>query len=89
MYNIGSPVFETATVKLPGGKTISVEAKNYSPDHIYVQSVVINGKAWDKPWFEHKDIAAGAKIVVTMGDLPNKAWGAAPGNEPPSGYPVK
>ena len=84
VYNIGSPFFEKASVKLGNGKIFEVEAKNYSPDNKYIQSATLNGKAWDKPWFEHKEIAQGGKLVLTMGAVANKTWGAAPNDAPPS-----
>jgi putative alpha-1,2-mannosidase len=48
------------------GKTINISAPNVSPENIYIRSVTINGKKWNKPWFNHKDIANGANIVFDM-----------------------
>jgi len=88
MYVIGSPVFETATVTLPNGKTFEVVAHNYSPKNIYIQSATLNGRPLTKPWLTHDEVFSGGKLEVVMGDTPNKQWGAAEGNEPPSGYPA-
>jgi len=89
VYVIGSPVFETATVTLPNGKTFEVHARNYSPKNIYIQSATLNGHPLLTPWLPHDDITAGGQLELQMSDAPNKSWGAAPGNEPPSGYPAK
>jgi len=86
MYVIGSPVFETATVTLPNGKTFEVVAHNYSPKNIYIQSATLNGRPLTKPWLTHDEITAGGKLELEMSDTPNKNWGAAEGDEPPSGY---
>jgi putative alpha-1,2-mannosidase len=44
----------------------------------------LNGKEWNKPWFAHDDIKNGAKLVLVMGDKPNKTWGSDEGAFPPS-----
>jgi hypothetical protein len=31
----------------------------------------------NKPWFSHLDIANGGRLVLNIGTMPNKAWGAA------------
>ncbi len=64
-YLVGSS-FKKATLTLGNGKMITVLAPNASPENIYVKSVTINGKKWNKPWFQHKDIANGATIVFDM-----------------------
>jgi predicted alpha-1,2-mannosidase len=84
VYNIGSPVFEEATVKLANGKTFSVVAENYSHRNKYIQSARLNGREWDRPWFTHAELMAGGELQLTMGEKPNKAWGSAPQAAPPS-----
>jgi len=46
--------------------------------------MTLNGRAWNKPWFNHADIADGATLVFNMGPSPNPAWGSAPDAAPPS-----
>jgi putative alpha-1,2-mannosidase len=55
---------------------------------MYIQSATLNGRPWTKPWFSHDDIKDGAKLVLTMGPTPNKNWGAAPADAPPSMSPM-
>ncbi len=83
-YNIGSPFFEYAKVKLSNGKVFEIEAQNYSAENKYIQSATLNGMAWNKPWFEHSEIANGGKLVLVMGDKANKSWGAGVNDVPPS-----
>ena len=83
-YNIGSPLFTNAKITLSGGKVFEIEAVNASEENKYIQSATLNGKEWNKPWFSHDDIKDGAKLVLIMGDKPNKAWGAADDAVPPS-----
>lgn len=88
MYNIGSPMFRNMKMTMSNGKVFEVVAENYSPENKYIQSARLNGKEWNKPWFSHKDIENGAKLVLVMGDKANKNWGA--GCVPPSAnYEVK
>lgn len=84
MYNIGSPVFEEATVHLQNGKDFTIKTKNYEPENKYIQSAKLNGKVWDKPWFLHDDIKNGGVLELVMGDVANKSWGILPQNVPPS-----
>ena len=86
-YNIGSPVFSRITVDLGGGKTFVVEAAGCSEDNKYVQSARLNGQVWNKPWFSQSDLREGGKLELRMGNRPNKEWGSAPDNAPPSAGP--
>ncbi|MDR2424786.1 MAG: GH92 family glycosyl hydrolase [Prevotellaceae bacterium] len=81
-YIIGSPLFKSVKIHLANGKTFTIEAKNCSDDNKYIQSATLNGEAWNKSWFEHKDMANGGKLILEMGKTANKNWGVAP--PPPS-----
>jgi len=83
-YNIGSPLFDYAKMDLGNGKYFEVEARNCSADNKYIQSATLNGKEWNKPWFNHSDIANGGKLVLIMGDKANRNWGSSPADTPPS-----
>ena len=83
-YNIGSPLFTNAKVHLSNGKTFEIEAQGASEDNKYIQSATLNGKEWNKPWFSHDDIKDGGKLVLVMGNTPNKAWGSDDNAVPPS-----
>jgi predicted alpha-1,2-mannosidase len=84
VYNIGSPLFKQVKVKMSNGKTFEIEALGCSEENKYIQSATLNGKEWNKPWFEHSAIANGGKLVLIMGNTANKSWGANPGDAPPS-----
>jgi predicted alpha-1,2-mannosidase len=83
-YIIGSPIFDRVRLRLGNGKVFEIVARNNSERNKYIQSATLNGKSWTKPWFSHADIENGATLVLTMGPTPNKAWGADPGDAPPS-----
>ncbi|HEX5664672.1 MAG TPA: GH92 family glycosyl hydrolase [Xanthomonadaceae bacterium] len=83
-YVLGSPIFDQVRLRMGNGKTLEIVARNNSARNLYIQSATLNGKPWNKPWFSHSDIANGARLVLTMGPEPNKAWGSAPDDAPPS-----
>ena len=73
-FAIGSPLFTKATVHLENGKDLVISAPDNSDENIYVQGVKFNGKAYDKAYFLHEDLAAGGTIEFDMGDTPS-SWG--------------
>lgn len=65
----GSPIVNKAEVKA-GVKTFTVVANNNSKENKYIQSVTLNGKPYDLPFIDFKDIRSGAKLVFEMGPEP-------------------
>ncbi len=84
VYNIGSPVFEEVSIKLENRKIFRIVCHNYAKENKYIQSAKMNGKIWTKPWFTHTDLMNGSTLELEMGPLPNKKWGSAPEDAPPS-----
>ncbi len=82
-YVIGSPAFDRVDVRLDSGRMLRVIARDNSPDHVYVQSLTLNGKPWPRAWLRHADIASGGTLEFTMGPTPS-TWGSAAGDLPPS-----
>ncbi len=76
VYSIGRPWFEHAEVRLPNGKSIEIKVDNYSKDNMYIESVKLNGKALDRPFFNHSDIVDGAVFEYVMTDKPTE-WGVS------------
>lgn len=87
-YNIGSPLFNHVRIALGNGKNFEIIAENCSDENKYIQSAMLNGKPWNKPWFEHKDIMKGGKLELVMGNKANRLWGAALEAAPPSAEPL-
>ncbi|MGF7082093.1 GH92 family glycosyl hydrolase [Mucilaginibacter sp. UYCu711] len=84
VFDIGSPVFDETTINVGSGKTFVVEAKNVSAKNKYIQSAVLNGKPLNKAWMMNDDIIKGGRLTLVMGPRPNKSWGSAPADAPPS-----
>ena len=70
IYYLVGPSFKKTTMTMGNGKTLTILAPNASPENIYIKSVTINGKKWNKFYFNHKDIANGATIVFDMVNMP-------------------
>ena len=83
-YAIGSPLFDEITVHLDNGKDIKVIANNNSDENIYIQSMKLNGKEYNKNYIKHSDIASGATIEFEMGSTPNTNWGSSENSLPTS-----
>ncbi|PNU02243.1 GH92 family glycosyl hydrolase [Novosphingobium guangzhouense] len=83
VYVLGSPLFDTAEVKLGEGRTLRVHAVGNAPDRPYVQSVRWNGKPWKHNWISHRDLAQGGDLEFTMGASPSR-FGTAKEDRPPS-----
>jgi predicted alpha-1,2-mannosidase len=84
LYNIGSPIFEETRIALKNGKVFTIIARDVSAKNKYIQSAELNGKPWNKPWFDHAAIVDGSTLVLQMGPRPNLAWGSAADDAPPS-----
>ncbi len=83
-YEIGSPLFRKVTINVGKGKAFTIEAKNVSWRNKFIQSAELDGKPLTKPWLRHEDIIKGGRLVFVMGPMPNKSWGSAVADAPPS-----
>lgn len=81
-YAIGTPLFRKATVSLPGGKSIVLEAPDNSKDNFYISGISLNGKSWTRNYFKHSDLTGGARIRYDMSAEPDTNRGTAPGDRP-------
>lgn len=75
IIEFGSPVFDTAVVKLGNGKTLVIETKNNSKYNYYIQSASFNGKTLNNCWMYRDALMSGGKLVFEMGTNPNENWG--------------
>jgi predicted alpha-1,2-mannosidase len=81
-YAVGSPLFDKATVHLPGGDLV-VNAENNSVDNVYVQSLAVDGEARTSTSLSQADLSGGATLDFVMGPEPS-AWGTGEDDAPPS-----
>ncbi|AKH95778.1 sugar hydrolase [Elizabethkingia anophelis FMS-007] len=71
-YAIGSPAVNNAVLTLENGKNFEIEAINQSPENVYVQKILLNGKEIKNFTLKHSDIMNGGKIVFYMNNKPKK-----------------
>ena len=81
-YVVGSPLFDRATLSLPGGKELVIEATGNSPENIYIQVAKLNGETVDRSFIRHGELMAGGRLIFEMGPTPNQNRGIQRGNLP-------
>jgi predicted alpha-1,2-mannosidase len=83
-YLIGSPLFDKATLSLPGGKTFTITANNNGPQKPYIQGAKLNGGNFDKVFLSHEEITRGGGLDFQMGSAPNEKWAVKDESRPAS-----
>ena len=74
-----APLFSKITIALDPeyyqGKEFVISSKNNSPENIYIQSAMLNGKPLNKSWIYFRDIVDGGTLSYVLGKEPNVEWG--------------
>ncbi len=81
------PGFPRATISLPNGKTITINAPGASPTTFYVDALKLNGTADSKLYVPFSTLSKGATLNWTLGTTAT-SWGSAAADAPPSYGPV-
>lgn len=71
-YAIGSPSVDAAVLNLENGNRFVIKAIDQSPENIYVQKILLNGKEITDFRLNHSDIMKGGKLTFYMGKSPRK-----------------
>ncbi len=74
-YVLGSPSFEEASVQMGNNKFFTIKTVNNSPENCYIQSAILNGKPFTKPYLTHRQLAEGGTLLINMGPKPKVTWG--------------
>ena len=69
-YEIGTPLFREMQLHLANGKTFTVLAPKVNKENIYIQSIKIDGKPYDKTYLTHEQIMSGATVEFEMSNTP-------------------
>jgi putative alpha-1,2-mannosidase len=83
-YAIGSPLFGEVRINAGSDKIFVIRAINNSEKNFYIQSAKLNGEKISRTWITQKEIMNGGSLVFEMGPEPNKKWGSAATDSPPS-----
>ncbi|MBY8882000.1 GH92 family glycosyl hydrolase [Actinacidiphila acidipaludis] len=81
---LGSPVFPVAQVTLGNGKQVRINAPQAAAGAPYVQSLNVNGKAWNNAWLSFGQFEKAGSMDFTLGTSPNTTWAASADSVPPS-----
>lgn len=65
-YVFGAPQLPKIMLHLPGNKTFTVIAENFSAEHKYVDSIFLNGKKYEKKSISHEEILKGGELLFKM-----------------------
>ncbi len=65
-YTLGSPLFDRATLHLPGGKTFVVQSAGNSAATPFVKSIRLNGEVFTQTSVEHSAIVRGGSLSFAM-----------------------
>lgn len=64
-FIFGTPLFEKAQIRVPGGM-FTIKALGNSDKNRYVKSVKLNGKSYDKSYITYSDIMKGGELEFVM-----------------------
>ncbi|MEV6928140.1 lectin [Dactylosporangium sp. NPDC051485] len=81
---LGSPLFTQAIVHLGGGGTITINAPAAATNAPYVQSLKLNGSAWNNAYLPASFALNGGTLDFVLGTTANTSWATAASSAPPS-----
>jgi predicted alpha-1,2-mannosidase len=69
-YQLGSPIFDKITLHLHpdyyAGKTFVIEARKTSPEHYFVDKIILNDQPVKSNSITHKNITGGGELILEM-----------------------
>ena len=74
-YVLGVPYFDKLTLHLENGKTVNITANGNTNATRYVNSMTLNGAAYNHNYLNHSVLTNGADIVFNMSATPNMERG--------------
>jgi len=74
IYEIGTPLFDDATILLDSGKRFRIRAEGASAGKRYIQSATLNGVPLNRYWIKHAEIVAGGELAFVMSSHPVESW---------------
>ncbi|MET0404989.1 MAG: GH92 family glycosyl hydrolase [Cystobacter sp.] len=80
---LGSPLFPSARISRPGAN-LTIKGTGAAPEARYVRGLKVNGKPSRKPWLPADFLTRDATLEFELSETPDKGWGAAPADAPPS-----
>ena len=69
-YALGTPLFRSAVLHLPGGRTFTIRAEGAGPLRPYIRSFSVNGQRYSRLTLLHELIVRGGEAVAQMSESP-------------------
>lgn len=74
-YVMGAPLFPKATIQVASKKQLVIKAPSVSAQRYYVNTVTVNGAAYNKNYFNHTTLRQGGTLLFNMQSAPNMVRG--------------
>lgn len=81
-YALGTPLFKKATVHLPSGNDIVIDAPDNSKDAFYIDRMKLNGKICGRNYLTHDELTDGLRVFFDMSVNPNTHRGTSSADLP-------
>jgi len=81
---VHGPLFPLIHVSVPGARLFTIVGQGAGLGRPYVQGVTLDGRARPQSWLTAKSLHPGSILRVALGALPDRGWGAASADRPPS-----
>jgi predicted alpha-1,2-mannosidase len=81
-YVLGAPLFPKATLHLPGGHDVVLNAPANSATSRYINTLTLNGQPYGHNWLSHVELLKGATLNFEMSAAPNKTRGTQAADAP-------
>lgn len=65
-YELGTPLFDRATIHLENGNDFTIEAERTAPNNYLVENVVLNGSKLRKTYITHENLIKGGQLVFKI-----------------------
>jgi len=75
-YQLCSPIFDQAKIKLGNGKTIEIKSYKKTSSSIYIYLVKWNGKVLNKNYITYAQLNGGGKLEIFLQEKPELTWGS-------------
>lgn len=80
---VGSPLFARITIHRAGAP-IEITATGAAADALYVRGLMLDGKAYHRPWVSAALVARGGRLDFELSTTPDTSWGSEAADAPPS-----
>ena len=86
ILDIGSPLFSYIRLDSPGGPRLIIRAHGAADAHPYVHALTLDGRPDPRTWLP-LPMKGTVRLTFRLGGKPDRSWGSAPGDAPPSFAP--